>query len=90
MDTATNTDTELSPELVALARAVNHLPTAQREEIAPLMQKVLESAGRRHRILALVQDALGQLRMDMKYLAFDAEATRRERDALQQKLDGGK
>jgi hypothetical protein len=34
-----------------------------------------------------VQEALSQLRLDMKYLVFDLEATRRERDALRQ--DGG-
>jgi hypothetical protein len=28
-----------------------------------------------------VQEALSQLRLDMKYLLFDLEATRRERDA---------
>jgi hypothetical protein len=32
--------------------------------------------------LNLVKDALGQLRMDVSYLVFDLEATRRERDAL--------
>jgi hypothetical protein len=36
---------------------------------------------RRKRILALVQEALQQLRVDMKYLVFDLECTRRERDA---------
>jgi len=35
---------------------------------------------RRRRILCLVQEALGQLRVDMKYLMFDLECTRRERD----------
>jgi hypothetical protein len=35
----------------------------------------------------LVQDALSQLRLDMKYLTFDLEATRRERDELRRKLD---
>ena len=35
-------------------------------------------------ILALVQEALGQLRLDMKYLMFDLEATRRERDEFKQ------
>ena len=29
-----------------------------------------------------MQEALSQLRLDMKYLVFDLEATRRERDAL--------
>jgi hypothetical protein len=34
-----------------------------------------------------VQEALSQLRLDMKYLVFDLEATRRERDALRQGHD---
>jgi len=33
----------------------------------------------------LVQEALSQLRLDMKYLVFDLEATRRERDAYRSK-----
>ena len=37
-------------------------------------------------ILQLVQGALDQLRLDVKYLAFDLEATRRERDELRAKL----
>ena len=42
---------------------------------------------RRRRILNLVQEALSQLRLDMKYLVFDLEATRRERDALKPNHD---
>jgi hypothetical protein len=34
-----------------------------------------------------VQDALSQLRLDMKYLMFDLEATRRERDDFRRKLE---
>jgi hypothetical protein len=48
---------------------------------------VVDSNCRRRRILSLVQDALGQLRLDMKYLAFDLEATRRERDELRRKYE---
>jgi hypothetical protein len=48
----------------------------------------MESTRRRRRILSLVQEALSQLRLDMKYLVFDLEATRRERDAYRQLLDG--
>jgi hypothetical protein len=36
----------------------------------------------------LVQEALSQLRLDMKYLVFDLEATRRERDGYRKDLDG--
>jgi hypothetical protein len=37
--------------------------------------------------LTLVQDALSQLRLDMKYLMFDLEATRRERDGYLARLE---
>jgi hypothetical protein len=47
---------------------------------------VVDSVRRRRRILALVQDALSQLRLDIKYLMFDLEVTRRERDALRDQL----
>lgn len=39
-----------------------------------------EQHKRRSKILNIVQEALSQLRLDMKYLVFDLEATRRERD----------
>lgn len=41
---------------------------------------ICETNTRRKRILDLVKDALSQLRLDMKYLVFDLECTRRERD----------
>jgi hypothetical protein len=41
---------------------------------------------RRKDILQLVQGALDQLRLDVKYLVFDLQATRRERDTLKAKL----
>ena len=47
----------------------------------------MDSTTRRRRILTLVQDALSQLRLDMKYLMFDLEATRRERDAFRRQLE---
>ena len=54
-------------------------PRVQRE-LLPFVNAVADSVSRRRRILTLVQDALGQLRLDTKYLLFDLEATRRERD----------
>ncbi len=56
-------------------------PTVQ--AAAAVIQK--EDAHRKD-ILQLVQDALGQLRLDVTYLAFDLQATRRERDELRAKL----
>ncbi len=77
-----NEKTETAPiELIELATAIARLPAEHRATLSPIMSKVLDNATRRRRILTLVQDALGQLRLDMKYLVFDLEATRRERDA---------
>ena len=77
---------ELSSDIVELAAALSKLPLVERQRIEPLFARVLESTKRRRRILGLVQDALSQLRLDMKYLMFDLEATRRERDEYEQKL----
>ena len=78
---------ELSADIVELGAALAQLPSEHRERIEPLFSRVLESSKRRRRILGLVQDALGQLRLDMKYLMFDLEATRRERDTLRRQIE---
>ncbi|MGE0535004.1 MAG: transcriptional regulator [Pirellulales bacterium] len=78
---------ELPPDVVALVAAVAKLPAEHRAALEPHLHRVTESTARRRRILALVQDALSQLRLDMKYLVFDLEATRRERDEYQRQLD---
>ena len=73
-------------ELVDLLKVIEMLPPAQRLTIQPAFQRVVESTNRRRKILQLVQDSIGQLRLDMKYLVFDLEATRRERDAYQRQV----
>jgi chromosome segregation ATPase len=78
---------EIPHEMLDLAEAINNLPEGYRSELEPYITRVIESTRRRRRILSLVQDALSQLRLDMKYLAFDLEATRRERDDYRQKLE---
>lgn len=85
--TADTSTTELPADLVQLAAAINELPSEHAGALSPLLDRVIESTGRRRRILSLVQDALGQLRLDMKYLMFDLEATRRERDEAQARLE---
>jgi hypothetical protein len=78
---------EIPAEVCELAAAIQSLPAELRRGIEPLLGRVVESTRRRRRILGLVQDALGQLRMDMKYLVFDLEATRRERDDYRRQLE---
>ncbi len=78
---------ELPADLQRLVAAVNALPEEYSSEVSVALERVVESTKRRRRILTLVQDALSQLRLDMKYLMFDLEATRRERDDYQAQLE---
>jgi hypothetical protein len=77
---------ELPADLLRLAASIRALPDEYSRELVPVLERVVESTKRRRRILSLVQDALSQLRLDMKYLMFDLEATRRERDEYHAKL----
>jgi hypothetical protein len=76
---------ELPKDVQDLIQAIGMLPAEHRARVEPILARVVDSTRRRRRILNLVQEALSQLRLDMKYLVFDLEATRRERDALQQR-----
>jgi hypothetical protein len=78
---------ELPQDIIDLAAALERLPEEYRDSVQPILNRVMESTRRRRRILSLVQDALSQLRLDMKYLLFDLEATRRERDDYRRTLE---
>ncbi|MEM6364579.1 MAG: transcriptional regulator [Planctomycetota bacterium] len=78
---------ETPAELKEMVKAIDSLPTHYRDAVAPALARVVECSTRRRRILNLVQEALSQLRLDMKYLIFDLEATRRERDQYKEILE---
>ncbi|MGB1929937.1 MAG: transcriptional regulator [Mariniblastus sp.] len=77
-----NTNNEQLPmDLNDLLSAVKTLPEQYRQKLERPLNRVTDYTRRRRRILNLVQEAMSQLRMDIKYLMFDLEATRRERDS---------
>jgi len=80
---------QLPIDLNDLISAVESLPPRYRTELEKPLNRVVEYTRRRRRILNLIQEALSQLRMDMKYMMFDLEATRRERDELKNSDGGG-
>lgn len=82
------TTDEMPKEMLELVKLIANLPTEHRTAVEPVLARVMETTKRRRRILNLVQDALSQLRLDMKYLVFDLEATRRERDSYRETLEG--
>ena len=77
---------DLPRELVDLARAIAVLPEEHQTELDSVYTRVVDSVKRRRRILSLVQEALAQLQLDIKYLMFDLEVTRKERDQLKERL----
>lgn len=78
---------ELPRELVELGRVIAALPEQQYRELEPAYVRVVDCVSRRRRILELVQEALSQLRLDIKYLMFDLDLTRKERDEFKSQLD---
>jgi hypothetical protein len=68
--------------LQKLRNYVEQVDFPQKGAILDLVEQAEQAERRRKRVLELVQEALQQLRLDIKYLTFDLEATRRERDAL--------
>ena len=82
-----NNPDELPRELVEMGRRIAELPAEYQANLTSAYEQVLDSSRRRRRILNLVQEALSQLRLDIKYLMFDLEVTRNERDALQQERE---
>jgi len=83
-------ETETLPvEMVELGRVISGLTGTKKEDLLQAYNRVSDSIHRRRRILNLVQEALSQLRLDVKYLMFDLETTRRERDQLQAQLEEG-
>ena len=78
---------EVPRELVELGQRIADSSDTTRLELELAYHRVLDSVRRRRRILSLVQEALSQLRLDIKYLMFDLEVTRQERDELKQQLE---
>lgn len=78
---------ELTERLVALGKKIATLPEEHFRELEGVYSDVVDCVQRRQRILKLVQESLAHLRLDVKYLMFDLEVTREERDALQAQVD---
>jgi hypothetical protein len=72
--------TEDVGELVDLFHLIDGLPVEYQADFYRAMTRLVNGAERRQRILGYVQESLSQMNLDLKYLIFDLEATRRERD----------
>jgi hypothetical protein len=82
------TKEDLPVELVELRSRVQMLPEKTREQLLPLCEKLTQVSRLQSRMVRIAQDAVDQLQFDIKYLVFDLEATRRERDMYKQQVEG--
>jgi hypothetical protein len=78
---------ELPKELVDLHGHLGKLPLPWRDKLLPLCERVVHFSRVQSRLVHAAQDAVDQLQLDLKYLAFDLDATRRERDELKEILE---
>jgi len=89
VETIPHTDTvQEIHELNELLRLVDALPAEHRPALYQVLDRLTACVERRQRTLGYVHDSLNQMSLDLKYLIFDLEVTRRERDELRDMLDG--
>jgi hypothetical protein len=85
--TTTTTTTEALPaDLTELRQRLTALPKGLAAQLLPLCNRLSEWARLQQRLVQAAQDALDQQRVDLQYLYFDVEATRRERDSFREQL----
>ncbi|MDO5554694.1 MAG: transcriptional regulator [Planctomycetia bacterium] len=80
-------DTMVPSELKELSELIKQLPSEYRASFEDAADRAVEGTQRRVRILNFIQEALSQIRLDMKYLMFDLDATRQERDEYRTQLE---
>lgn len=79
---------EISEKLEALAREMSSSPTAKSSKYEKIPRgKVAASKSKVKTDVRSLSDSLDYLRVCVKYLLFDLEATRRENDYLKRMMD---
>ena len=70
-----------------LIREIANLPADKQKQLAPLVEETQARHKEIKENVDKVTKSLGDLRICLKYLLFDLEATRRERDRLKAAMD---
>lgn len=84
---------EFQRKLGDLIAQINDLPPEHKEKMHALAKQTADRRARMQRSISQLQESLDYLRMSIKYLVFDLEATRREnrclRDMLRRQTEEG-
>jgi len=74
-------------KLVELVQEIGNIPDEDRSKIETLTAESRERHDKLKRTVTSLQDSLDYLRLSIKYLLFDLEATRRENNYLRKMLE---
>jgi hypothetical protein len=80
-------DQEFQAKLSDLMQQLEALPSPAREQLQQLATDTRDRHTRMKKTVTELQDSLDYLRLSIKYLVFDLEATRRENQYLRKLLD---
>ncbi|MBB6430326.1 hypothetical protein [Algisphaera agarilytica] len=78
---------DFQKKLGDLMGEISTLPKAEREKLEALAQQTKERHGKLKKTVGELQESLDYLRLSIKYLVFDLEATRRENGYLRKMLE---
>jgi len=76
-------------KLGELVKEIGTLPATQRKKLELLAQQTKERHEELKKSVSSLQESLDYLRLSIKYLLFDLEATRRENSYLRKMLEEG-
>lgn len=80
-------ENEFQSRLQNLLAQIDTLPEADRPKLAKLAEETQSRHQRMKKTITELQESLDHLRLSVKYLVFDLEATRRENKYLRTMLD---
>ena len=80
-------ETTFQTKLSELMSEISTLPKAEREKLVAMAQETQERHVKIRKTVGDLQESLDYLRLAIKYLVFDLEATRRENGYLRKMLE---
>lgn len=81
------TEQEFQTKLAELMGEISALPVAERRKLEQLADETRARHERLRQTVSSLQESLDYLRLSIKYLVFDLEATRRENQYLRRILE---
>ncbi len=80
-------ETSFQKKLAELVKEIGNLPEEDRTKLESLAEQSKERHAKLKQTVSSLQESLDYLRLSVKYLLFDLEATRRENGYLRKMLE---